>query len=63
MTTHEKLISVMKPQQSYTWGTIMKALGGNSSVTERLIETALINGQLQEVAPVDGVNRSFRINQ
>lgn len=63
MTTHDRLKEVMTPQKGYTWGQLMKSLGGNSSVTERTLETAVINGYLQEVAPIDGVNRSFRLNQ
>ena len=63
MTIHDRLKEVMKPQEVYTWGQIMKSLGGNSSVTEHLITDANAAGYLQECAPKDGVNRSFRINQ
>lgn len=63
MTTHDRLKEIMKPQQGYTWGQLMRAYGGPSSSTERVIENAVINGYLQEIKPIDGVNRSFRINQ
>jgi hypothetical protein len=53
----------MKPGQGYTWGMIMKSLGGNSSMTERLITDANVCGYIQEIKPIDGINRSFRINQ
>lgn len=63
MTTYNRLKEVMEPQKGYTWGTLMKSLGGNSSITERIIQTAVLQGYLQEIRPIDGVNRSFRLNQ
>lgn len=60
---HERLKAIMKPGVAYTWGTLMKLLGGKSSTTEHFFADAEAAGYLQEVKPIDGVNRSFRLNQ
>lgn len=63
MTIHERLKEIMKPATVYTWGQIMKGIGGQSTVAERMIQDAECAGYIQECMPIDGVNRSFKLVQ
>lgn len=64
ITLHDRLKNIMEPHKGYTLGMLRRALCPTQSATgDYLIADAVSAGYLQEVAPVDGVNRLFRLNQ